>query len=48
MNDEARMTNVEGMPKHKIRSSSGPKSDHPIFGIPLSFVIDHSSFRIGL
>src|SRR5438045_4499762 len=38
MNDEARMTNVEGMTKHETASNAGS---------PSSFVIRHSSFGRG-
>jgi hypothetical protein len=49
-NDEARMTNDEGMTKHETRIEmierplSGASFDHLSFGIVSSFVIRHSSF----
>ncbi|HZE56847.1 MAG TPA: hypothetical protein VE031_03235 [Chthoniobacterales bacterium] len=45
MNDEARMTNDEGMTKHEIRLRMFTvRFGHSEFGFPSSFVIRHSSF----
>jgi hypothetical protein len=47
-NDEARMTNDEGMTKHEMRmempSLAASRFYHSAFGLPSSFVIRHSSF----
>src|SRR5439155_16422605 len=45
-NDEARMTNAEGIPNDEIRNSD---DEACLFGIPASsFVIRHSSFVISI
>jgi hypothetical protein len=46
MNDEARMTNDEGMTKHEARTGSDAILRHLVIGH--SFVIRHWSFVISL
>ena len=44
-NDEARMTNDEGMTKLEIRMELSSPFTHSSFGFPSCFVIRHSDFR---